>query len=509
MKPVQNSLRYALLFFLICTAFYLRSFALHRDLFFGYDQGRDAFAMQRIASGDIPFIGPVTGLEGVFLGPFYYYVLFPAYALADWNPMGGAYLMIFLSLGVVLLLIVWGKKLGSPWIGYAAATIYVFSNSNIAFSRWLSNPTPLPFFALLLFYFFSQSLIQKKYSLFLVTGIFIGLCFQLEAANAVWYIPTVVLLLCVEIFSSAAHYTQKIRAFLSQGAMVFLGFCFAELPHIAFEFRNHFLITKNALFALTHTQGGSLLEILPQRLVLLSRLYSRGIFVSDNLFLALSFIFFSIMICFAVRRSFFESVYHRVVLAWFLVPFLFHATFTGNHGNFWDYYIIAQHPVLYLLLASAVYAFTRVYRSTGKVVLMLSSAIFFISILSNLYSWFQNTKVYADRFSLDVLEQSAKWMAQNSHGKEYGVWVYAPNASDEPHRYVYWLQERKTGLSPVQHTEQANYIFLAVEDDPVNWLRRKEWIEEKKKFGIVVEKRRFGAIMVYMIENTWKESETK
>lgn len=46
-------------------------------LFFTWDNGRDFFAIQKIAQGDITLIGPTTGLQGWFLGPFWYYLRIP------------------------------------------------------------------------------------------------------------------------------------------------------------------------------------------------------------------------------------------------------------------------------------------------------------------------------------------------------------------------------------------------------------------------------------------------
>ncbi len=67
--------RWLWLFLIIGCA--VRFFNLSESLYFTYDQGRDAYAIQRIVHGDLTLIGPTTGLEGFFTGPAWYYAGVP------------------------------------------------------------------------------------------------------------------------------------------------------------------------------------------------------------------------------------------------------------------------------------------------------------------------------------------------------------------------------------------------------------------------------------------------
>ena len=56
---------------------------------FYYDQGRDALVIwDLIKNGKMFLIGPTTGVEGIFLGPGFYYLLAPWYWLGGEIPFG-------------------------------------------------------------------------------------------------------------------------------------------------------------------------------------------------------------------------------------------------------------------------------------------------------------------------------------------------------------------------------------------------------------------------------------
>lgn len=491
-------------------AYFLRSYAIYRDLIFAYDQGRDAWEMQKIAAGDLTLIGPVTGLEGVFLGPFWYYLIFPAYYLGNWNPVAPAYEMFAFAVGTVILLYLWGRKLSMPTAGLIAAGIFTFSFQQVLFARWVSNPSPLPFFSLLAFYLLYTALLSKKNWIFVVSGFVFGLCFQLEAANAVWFLPTIALIVFTHILVNAkktktlGDRLRERQIYLSTlilGLLIASGFILAEAPHILFELKHNFLITRNAITDLQVTRDVTLLQTLPIRVPRLFMLYGKGIFEKGYLaFVGVAVITLSTYLL--LRRRLFRLLGVRILALWFVVPLLFHILFTGNHGNFWDYYIIAQHPVLYLLLGVSMVGLYRVYKEKRALVLVYCCVVLFVSIGLNLAKWTEIIKPYKDRYSLDMMVQETNWIIDQAAGEKYGVWVYNPSAQDDSHRYIYWWVGTKRNVFPEDHVEQQPLIFLAVEDDPIFWLRHDEWIKEKLAFGKLVAQQKFGAITVYKLENT-------
>src|SRR3989339_1471952 len=77
-----------LLIAILALALFLRTYRVADFLGFWFDQGRDAKVVWDIwHSGKLTLIGPTTGIEGIFLGPFYYYLITPAYILGGGNPV--------------------------------------------------------------------------------------------------------------------------------------------------------------------------------------------------------------------------------------------------------------------------------------------------------------------------------------------------------------------------------------------------------------------------------------
>src|SRR3989304_6618507 len=84
-----------MIFGILVLAFFVRVYRQSELLGFYYDQGRDALIIWDLWHKATPFlIGRVTGLPGIFLGPFYYYLIAPLYLIGGGNPL---YLSAFLA----------------------------------------------------------------------------------------------------------------------------------------------------------------------------------------------------------------------------------------------------------------------------------------------------------------------------------------------------------------------------------------------------------------------------
>lgn len=192
----SHSVCYLLLAIILIGAFFVRIYRTEDLLRFYYDQGRDALVVWKLWHEGKPFlIGPVTGLQGIFLGPFYYYLIAPFYLIAGGNPVIPAIFLSFLSTLAILMLFILGKEMYSRATGIFAATIGAFSYYIVLHSRWLSNPNPILLISLLLLYSMWK-IVQgqaKNKMWWILVALFVGLSLQLESASAVFYIPVVLI----------------------------------------------------------------------------------------------------------------------------------------------------------------------------------------------------------------------------------------------------------------------------------------------------------------------------
>src|SRR4030042_6358918 len=106
MKKIKAE--YIILFLILAFSAFFRLFRLNQLLGFWYDQGRDALVIwDLLHKGKLFLIGPVTGIEGIFLGPFYYYLMAPFYFVGGGSPVFAAACLSWLSvLGIFIIYLV-------------------------------------------------------------------------------------------------------------------------------------------------------------------------------------------------------------------------------------------------------------------------------------------------------------------------------------------------------------------------------------------------------------------
>lgn len=115
------------------------------------DQGRDARIVAEIfRSNDLVFIGPITSIGNMYLGPLYYYFMVPFLWLSFPSPLGPVYALIVLSLATVVALYYLGREIVGEKAGLLAAFLASVSYVLTEFSRFSWNPNPAPLVGLIL-----------------------------------------------------------------------------------------------------------------------------------------------------------------------------------------------------------------------------------------------------------------------------------------------------------------------------------------------------------------------
>ena len=154
---------YYLLGFVLVLGFFVRVYRTSDLLGFYYDQGRDALVIWKLWHEGRPFlIGPVTGLAGIFLGPFYYYLIAPFYLIGGGNPVYPAVFLAFLTVCGVFMLFYLGWQFQDRMTGIVAAIIGSFSYYLVLAGRWLSNPAPIMLTSMLFLYSLWMIIQSKK-----------------------------------------------------------------------------------------------------------------------------------------------------------------------------------------------------------------------------------------------------------------------------------------------------------------------------------------------------------
>lgn len=182
MKNIKKyfTLENIFLLIILVIAIYLRFYNLENTFMFQGDQGRDALIVSNIFKEKDPvFIGPVTSIGNMYLGPFYYYFMLPFLYLSYPNPIGPVYAVATLSVITVALIYFISKKVFNQQIAVLATIFFALSHIVVNHARFSWNPNPAPFFSLLMFYF-SYLAVKKDSRYWLLVSLMFSILVQLH-----------------------------------------------------------------------------------------------------------------------------------------------------------------------------------------------------------------------------------------------------------------------------------------------------------------------------------------
>lgn len=177
--PTLSPLQWILAVVVIAGA-YLRIYNSSETVQFLGDQGRDALIVSRMfKEWDPVFIGPVTSVGNMYLGPLYYYFMLPFLLLSYPSPMGPVWGVIGLSILSIFLTYRWGSKMIGEKGAFIAAWLVAFSATIVEYSRFSWNPNPMPFVMLAMVYATFLAVRKNPWYWVAVLGMF-GVLIQLH-----------------------------------------------------------------------------------------------------------------------------------------------------------------------------------------------------------------------------------------------------------------------------------------------------------------------------------------
>lgn len=144
---------------------FLRLWRIDQTVLFLGDQGRDALIVADIFRNRDPvFIGPVTSVGNMYLGPLYYYFMLPFLWLSYPSPLGPAIAVGLLGVATIPLLYWLFRRFFGERMALLAAFLVTFNVPAIEMSRYSWNPNPEPFVATLWLYFLFRAFQGKVWS---------------------------------------------------------------------------------------------------------------------------------------------------------------------------------------------------------------------------------------------------------------------------------------------------------------------------------------------------------
>lgn len=180
MKLHPSKLPLFIFLFLLILGSILRLYRLRATMQFLGDQGRDALIARGILmERDPAFIGPVTSVGNMYLGPLYYYFMMFPLMLTYPDPSGPAYAVAVVGIATLALIYLLGREMVGEKVALITMGLYAISPVIITNVRFSWNPNIVPFFALLLVYGLYKTLTgNDRY--WLLVGMCATVLFQLH-----------------------------------------------------------------------------------------------------------------------------------------------------------------------------------------------------------------------------------------------------------------------------------------------------------------------------------------
>lgn len=179
---------------ILAIALFLRYLYFPGNIYFGFDQARDAFAVKEILSGHLKLIGPPTTFEGLRHGVLYYYLYAPFYFLGGGDPsIPAAFLRVLNSFGVIVIFAL-ATILFGRFTGLISAWLFAVSFEQTQFALYFNHPSFAVISILVLFFGLSLLIFRKK-SIGLIIAFFgLGLSVQFEFLLTYLILPFLLIL---------------------------------------------------------------------------------------------------------------------------------------------------------------------------------------------------------------------------------------------------------------------------------------------------------------------------
>ncbi|HUD09481.1 MAG TPA: glycosyltransferase family 39 protein [Patescibacteria group bacterium] len=415
----------AVIFFVLlaCSAFFASWFVLNKDLQFTSDIARDFLLFGEIATKKFILIGPKSSVAGLFHGPLWLYLNFPAYWIGNGNPVIVGWWWIILSFLMLIPFYFIAKKLFNK---NAALLFVLFTALFFSFHTMsMFNPDGAMFCLPIFLYLFVQYL--KTWNVrYLIAHIFVaGLIIQFELAIGIPLLILSVLYLTFRIIRSS-HKSHL------------LGFLTIFIPlstYILFDLRHQFLLFHGVLRYLSPSSGNSAVYnyffMFQDRFKLM---LSQVEFVRPdpeyrNLAVAGFFIFFLVS---QIKNNRYQTVYFSFL--YFYIGF--YALTLINKGPVLYFYMYPFFPLVFLIFASFV---TSKYVKLFLVVFLVCYLLNFKQAIADM----QSSKAFIgkDQTSWLFLNKMANTLFSVKETK-FGYFMYTPDIIGYGPRYALDYQQK-------------------------------------------------------------------
>ncbi|MCJ7804135.1 glycosyltransferase family 39 protein [Patescibacteria group bacterium] len=394
----------------------LRFYRLPEMAYFDFDQEYASnFAYSVLREFPIQTIGQGLSIQGLFMGPLYFYYLVPFFAIFNLHPIGGVMGSVILGLGIIIAYYYYGDKLFGKPVGLIAAFLRALLFGRLE-ADWSMVPScSSELLVLVTWYCFYQY--WKGNTRYLpVLGLVFGLYTSFHPILFPFYLVFLVLLLLKRSWPSLKTLLLSIGVFI-----------LPLIPLILFEYFHKFLEIKLLAELFLSPKSGpitfSMAKLMEYVKIILTD--SLGIKIIPPYLLS-GMVLMAILIFTLRRVHVWKESFHFLTLIITILVFILYYYFLPVHVP--EYYFIAPTTLLFFyLLALLGYLATK--PGVKLVVIVFLAYVAFTNIkLLDQKKWSNpnlTTLAYKDRIVKAIIErqpQDKEFSVSyiNSPGRNFG-----------------------------------------------------------------------------------------
>lgn len=462
---------------LIVVGSFFRFYNLKDSLQFQGDQGRDAMVVADIFKEKDPvFIGPVTSVGNMYLGPLYYYFMMPFLWLSYPSPMGPVYAVAFLGVLTVALIYFLGRKLVGEKAALWATVFYTFSSVVITYTRFSWNPNPAPLVSLLMIYWTYQASREKPWFWPLVSLAF-AVLLQLHyltllaagGAGVIWLID-----LAQRIKKAKTEKSwQPLLKLLWPSITALLGLLLSFTPLMLFDYKHHWLnlrAFRNLLLGEPNFKLSGSGGWLGRSWQIIKETHGRGMHILFEIAIGqwrrlnsiLLYVFLGLLGWRLFKNPRIKNNQGELVLAVYLVIGIIGTAFYEH--TIFDHYIAYLFPVTFLLYGVIAAQLTK--KPWGKLLVWTFFGYFL---------WFNLPRIPLQDagWTIDDMRRVSQSIYQRVEpGEKYNLVLLSESKDVDAQNYRYFLTTTDRPPVPTEERDQVETLFIINEEravkDPTN-----------------------------------------
>lgn len=428
---------------------------------FTYDQARDLLEIRELAKGkDIKVLGPTTSLNGLHLGPVYYYLLLPGFWIGKGDPSVILKWQISVFYLTCLGMFAWGiKKQRREMV----LMVLVISTApvSIRISHYFWNAHWMIIAMVWLIITWQAVMMRPNRGKVISLGIIAGICLQLEAALGVILLPAILAWMGV----------KRIK----QGLWAVSGFGLTLLPQGLYEATHGFQMTK-LLFAINNgqilgTKLDSWRDLLADRIKMLSDVFKLSFSLSPIVSL-ICVVTLSIGVLMYEKERIKISAVIRTPVTWI-----------GGWAIL--LYLVYPYPLkhwyTYGLCMVAIWGFCELISRSKKLLLQNLAILLAVALFIN--GWVEMRKFAAQTATLTAQNPSSlinqiaiiKEVGEMCGQGNYDLFTYTPGVYDFPYQYVaLWLDKKNEFVRPKNMSYEPDVPAYIPNDNSLPWGRNMQ-----------------------------------